>query len=198
MKKNFINAEELMLDAYRLGVNIYQDGFRPDFIIGLWRGGSPVGIGVQDCLEYLGVDTDHISVRTSYSGMSRYSEMISEENSIRVHGLQYVFDTISHDDALLIVDDVFSSGLSMQAVIDRLASKARRNMPTDIRIATPWYKPGKNRTERKPDYYLHETEDWLVFPYELDGLSMDELRVQKPNVLEMINEVVAALPDSQS
>ena len=196
MKKNFINAEELMLDAYRLGVNIYQDGFRPDFIIGLWRGGSPVGIGVQDCLEYLGVDTDHISVRTSYSGMSSYSEMISEENTIRVHGLQYVFDTISHDDSLLIVDDVFSSGLSMQAVIERLALKTRRNLPADIRIATPWYKPGKNRTERTPDYYLHETDEWLVFPYELDGLSMDELRVHKPAVLEMINEVIATFPDS--
>ena len=196
MKKNFIDAEELMLASYRLGVNIYQDGFRPDFIIGLWRGGSPVGIGVQDCLEYLGVDTDHISVRTSYSGMSSYSEMISEENTIRVHGLQYVFDTISHDDSLLIVDDVFSSGLSMQAVIERLALKTRRNLPADIRIATPWYKPGKNRTERTPDYYLHETDEWLVFPYELDGLSMDELRVHKPAVLEMINEVIATFPDS--
>ena len=61
MDKLFIHAEEQLLDSYRLGVKIYTSGFRPDFIVGLWRGGSPVGIGVQDCLEYLGVETDHIS-----------------------------------------------------------------------------------------------------------------------------------------
>ncbi len=196
MKKIFVDSEELMLDAYRLGVQIFQDGFRPDFIIGLWRGGSPVGIGVQDCLEYLGVDTDHISVRTSYSGMSSYTEMVEEEDAIRVHGLQYVFDTIEHEHSLLIVDDVFSTGLSMQAVIERLEEKTRKNMPQQVRIATPWYKPEKNRTYRKPDYYLHETEDWLVFPYELDGLSMDELKQHKPAVLELINDVIASLPET--
>ncbi len=44
--------------------------------IRLWRGGSPVGIGVEGCLEYLGVETDHISIRTSYTGMSTYADMI--------------------------------------------------------------------------------------------------------------------------
>lgn len=196
MKKVFIEAEALMLDSYRLGVNIYSSGFRPDFIIGLWRGGSPVGIGVQDCLEYLGVDTDHISIRTSYRGMSSYEDMIEDESNIRIHGLQYVLDTLNNTDSLLIVDDVYSTGLSVKAVIERLAAKTRRNMPEEIRIAAPWYKPEKNRTERVPDYYLHETDDWLVFPYELDGLSMDELREHKPDVLALINEVVAELPDS--
>ena len=43
-----------------------------DFIVGLWRGGSPVGIGVQDCLEYLGVETDHIAIRTS---LHRYEQL---------------------------------------------------------------------------------------------------------------------------
>jgi uncharacterized protein len=196
LKKKFIDVEELTLDAYKLGVNIYRSDFRPDFIIGLWRGGSPVGIGVQDCLEYLGMDSDHISIRTSYSGLSSYEDMIGDESNIRIHGLQYVLDTLSNTDSLLIVDDVFSTGLSVKAVLERLAEKTRRNMPEEIRIAAPWYKPGKNRTERVPDYYLYETEDWLVFPYELDGLSMDELREHKPEVLAIIKEVVASHPES--
>ena len=31
------------------------------------------------------------------------------------------------------------------------------------------------RTGRVPDYYLHETDRWLVLPYELNGLSVDEI-----------------------
>lgn len=30
-------------------------------------------------------------------------------------------------------------------------------------------------TERVPDYFVHKTEDWLIFPHELDGLSDDEI-----------------------
>lgn len=196
MKKTFIDAEELLLDSYRLAVRIYERGFRPDFIIGLWRGGSPVGIAVQDCLEYLGVQTDHISIRTSYRGMSSYEDMIEKEENIRVHGLQYVFDNLNNSDALLIVDDVYGTGLSVRAVIERISDKTRKNMPEDVRIAAPWYKPGKNRTGRAPDFYLHETDNWLVFPYELDGLSMDEIRTNKPKVVAMLDEVIADLPQS--
>jgi hypothetical protein len=196
VKKTFIDAEELLLDSYRLAVRIYERGFRPDFIIGLWRGGSPVGIAVQDCLEYLGVQTDHISIRTSYRGMSSYEDMIEKEENIRVHGLQYVFDNLNNSDALLIVDDVYGTGLSVRAVIERISDKTRKNMPEDVRIAAPWYKPGKNRTGRAPDFYLHETDNWLVFPYELDGLSMDEIRTNKPKVVAMLDEVIADLPQS--
>lgn len=194
MKKVFIDAEELLLDSYRLAIQIYESGFRPDFIIGLWRGGSPVGIAVQDCLEYLGVETDHISVRTSYQGMSSYSDMIEKEGNIRVHGLQYVFDNLNSSDALLIVDDVYSTGLSVKAVIDRLSEKMRKNLPEDVRIATPWTKPDKNRSGRLADYFLHETDNWLVFPYELDGLTLDEIRVNKPELVTTLNDVIDFIP----
>ena len=197
MNKVFIDAEELLLDSYRLAIQIYESGFRPDFIIGLWRGGSPVGIAVQDCLEYLGVETDHISVRTSYQGMSSYSDMIEKEGNIRVHGLQYVFDNLNSSDALLIVDDVYSTGLSVKSVIDRLSEKMRKNLPEDVRIATPWTKPDKNRSGRLADYFLHETDNWLVFPYELDGLTLDEIRENKPELVTTLKDVIDYLPNSQ-
>ena len=38
-----------------------------------------------------------------------------------------------------------------------------RKIP-DIKVATPYFKPTKNKTGRKPDFYLHETDEWLVFP----------------------------------
>ena len=169
-----------MLDAYRLGVAIYDSGFRPDFIVGLWRGGSSVGIVVQECLQYLGVESDHISLRTSYRGAESYERLVENRENIRVHGTQYLLENMNADDSLLIVDDVYSTGLNVEAVIARLKKKMRRNLPQDIRIAVPWYKPAKNQTGRVPDYYLYETEDWLVLPYELTGLSRTELGEHKP------------------
>ena len=186
MIKRFLDAEEVMLDSYRLGAKIFESGFRPDFIVGLWRGGSPVGIAVQDCLEYLGVKTDHISIRTSYRGLSSYESMVEQHENIRVHGTQYLLNNLESHHKLLIVDDVYSTGLNLAAVINRLEKKTRRNMPQDVRIACLWFKPEKLRVERQPDYYLHTTSDWLVLPYELDGLSQEEIHQHKPYVADLL------------
>ena len=175
MEKIFIKEEDLLLDAYRLGVEIYDSGFRPTFIVGIWRGGSSVGIAVQECLQYLGVTTDHISIRTSYRGMTSYKQMLENADGIRVHGTRYLLENLNAEDGLLIVDDVFSSGLNVKALIDRLAYRTKRNMPEDVRVAVPWYKPAQNRTDRVPDFYLHETDDWLVLPWELNGLTREEI-----------------------
>ena len=193
LDKQFIAEEELLLDAYRLGVTVFNSGFRPSFIVGLWRGGSSVGIAVQECLQHLGVATDHISLRTSYRGMQQYQRMVNEAGSeIRIHGTQYLLETMNADDGLLIVDDVYSTGLNVKAVIDRLARRTRMNMPHDVRIAVPWYKPARNRTGRVPDYYLHETDQWLVLPYELNGLSLDEIRAHKPFLAPLIDRLRAS------
>ena len=187
--RRYISEADLLNDAYRLGVQIYNSGFRPSFIVGLWRGGSSVGIAVQECLQYLGVETDHISIRTSYRGISTYQQMLDNpEGEIRVHGTQYLLETLNHDDQLLLVDDVLSSGLNVGVVKRRLQQRLKRNMPTDVRVAVPWYKPSRNRTGHEPDYYLHETEDWLVMPYEVSGLDVQALRMHKPWLLAILDE----------
>ena len=190
MKKQFIEEQALLEDAFRLAVNIFDSGFRPDFIVGIWRGGSTVGIYVQECLQYLGVNTDHIAIRTSYRGQPSYGELIENPESIRVHGLQYLFENLNREDKLLIVDDVFSSGYNVEAVINRLTRKCKRNMPEEVRVAVPYFKPVKNLSGRKPDYFLHTTEDWLVLPYELQGLSTEEIAEYKPDVEPLIREAL--------
>lgn len=192
--KRFVQEHDLLLDGYRLGMQIFKSGFRPDFIVGIWRGGSSVGIVVQECLQYFGIDTDHISIRTSYRGVSTYQQMVDNAESIRVHGAQYLYETMNAKDKLLIVDDVYSSGLNIKAVIDRLHSKMRKNMPSEVRIAVPWYKPGNNRTNRVPDYYLHETGQWLVLPYELTGLTIDEIYQNKVGMGPIFDELKDYLP----
>jgi hypoxanthine phosphoribosyltransferase len=181
MNKRFIRADDLLRDSFQLAANIHKEGFRPDFLVGLWRGGSAVGIAVQEGLDYFGTPTDHIAIRTSYSGAHRYSEMVSKADEIRVHGLQYLLENLCSHHSMLIVDDVYSTGSSVKAVIDQLARKIRRNLPGDIRVATVWYRPTPH-TLRTPEYFVHETQDWLVLPYELSGQSLEELRENRPEL----------------
>ena len=52
-----------------LGLDILDSGFRPDFIVGVW--GAPGGDrGAGATARLFGVDTDHISIRTSPTKVS--------------------------------------------------------------------------------------------------------------------------------
>ncbi len=188
MKKQFIAADDLLRDSFQLAANIYEAGFEPDFLVGLWRGGSAVGIAVQEGLEHLGVKTDHIAIRTSYTGAPQYSEMVSKAEAIRVHGMQYLLENLCSHHSMLIVDDVYSSGSSVAAVIEQLARRTRRNLPKDIRIATVWYRPN-DKTLRTPDYFVHETKDWLVLPYELTGMSIEDIAANRPELASIIERL---------
>jgi len=187
--KTYITEQDHILDGFRLGVQIFDSGFRPSFIVGLWRGGSSVGIVVQECLATLGVATDHIALRTSYGGREEYEQTYRNKSSIRVHGRQYLLENINFDDRLLIVDDVFSSGRHSQAVIDSLRMRLKRNTPGDIRVASTWYRPSPTEPDqRKPDYFVNETKDWLVLPYELGGLTSTEIATHKPFLQPLLEQ----------
>jgi len=66
MEKLFIQADELLSDSFNLAWQVYESGYRPNYIIGVWRGGAPIGIAVQEFLDVLGVPSDHIAIRTSH------------------------------------------------------------------------------------------------------------------------------------
>ncbi len=172
--KLYLSANGLLEDSFRLADKIYDSGFRPTHIVGIWRGGAPVGIAVQELLEYRGVDCDHIAIRTSsYSGIDQ------QEPHVRVFALGYLVDTLNPEDALLVVDDVFDSGRSIRAFLAELRARCRHNMPRTVKIATVYYKPARNVTDLKPDYFVEKTDDWLVFPHEINGLTEDEIRGNK-------------------
>lgn len=198
MNERFITANDLLCDSFQLAADIFEAGFEPDFLVGLWRGGSAVGIAVQEGLDYFGTKTDHIAIRTSYTGALQYSQMVDKAGAIRVHGLQYLLENLCAHHSLLIVDDVYSTGSSVNAVIQQLTLKTRRNLPEDIRIATVWYRPTE-KTLQVPEYFVHETSDWLVLPYELSGFTLDELRENRPDMSGLIDRLAPHLkPESDT
>ena len=183
MDKLFIQAGELLKDSYQLAWQVFESGYRPDYIIGVWRGGAPIGIAVQEFLDVLGVPSDHIAIRTSH-----YKSMNERHNSVQVYGLNYVIKKVESEDSLLIVDDVHDTGISIKQIILDLENACKKNTPK-IKVATTYFKPQKNLTDRKPDYYIHETDKWLVFPHELEGLSLEEIKKFKPELSELIDRI---------
>lgn len=156
-------------------MRVVRSGFRPSFLVAMWRGGAPIGIAVQEVLEYHSIIADHIAIRTSsYTGIDHQSR------TVRVHAVDYLVSRLTAEDALLLVDDVFDSGRSLEAVLAELARRCRRNLPEQIRIATVYYKPARNRSALVPDYYVRAMDEWLVFPHELAGLSREEILEHKP------------------
>ena len=176
MNKHYISAQQLLDDSFNLALKILDSDYRPDLIVAIWRGGAPVAIAVHELFEYFEYHCDHIAIRTAlYEGIEKQAA------EVKVQGLSYVTDTIAASERLLIVDDVHDTGLSVRQVIAGIKNYCGDNTP-HIRVATAYYKPNNNQVGTEPDYFVHQTDEWLVFPHELVGLSMEEILKDKPGM----------------
>ena len=182
MNKNFIGPEELLEDAYRLAWKVFKSGFFPTYIIGIWRGGAPLAIAVHELLCFLGVHAKHTPIKiSSYDGLTRGDE-------VTIDGLAPLCEMITKNDSLLVVDDVHDTGHSIEHLLTNIETMLLSSKP-EIRVATAYFKPNRNETGKEPDYFLHKNNDWLVFPHELEGLSLDELKIQKPALSKILPEI---------
>ena len=113
-EKIFLDSNGLTRDSFALARKIYDDGFRPDVIIGLWRGGTPVAVAVQEFLQYLGVGCYHTAVKTqAYTGIGEHKHPVIEN-------LGTLLDHLKDAERVLVVDDIFDSGDTAAAVKETL------------------------------------------------------------------------------
>lgn len=178
MTKHFIDAETLLGESLRLAAAVHASGYRPDLILGVWRGGAPIAIAVHEYFAFRGHCCEHLPVRvSSYTGIDEQTERIA------IHGLPGLIAEVACHRRLLIVDDVVDSGRSLTALLAALRSEGADR---ELRTACPWYKRRNSRTGLVPDYHLHETDAWLVFPHELVGLDRDEIRAGKGRLAPLL------------
>lgn len=131
----------------RLAERIRGDRFHPDVIVGVSRGGWPPARVMSDLLG----NPELANVRVEfYVGVAetKGEPVITQPLSVPVEGRR-----------VLIMDDVADTGKSLRLVRDHV----EKNGATEIKLATIYYKPW---SEIKPDYYVRETEAWIVFPWE--------------------------------
>lgn len=178
--KIYVDANTLLLESFRLARDVHEDGYEPDFLIALWRGGTPVGVAVHEYFRHQGFDPYHTAIKSqSYRGLQR-------EGSVEIKGIEHVIDVVEHDDRMLVVDDVFDTGHTMDTVLETIRSKARRNTP-EMRTATVYYKPGNREVDHEPDYCRKEVDEWIVFPHELEGLTDEEVESKGLDIYDIVS-----------
>lgn len=166
-----ISAEELFLDSFKLGQKIYQAGLRPHHALSIWRGGTPVGLGVDAYFKMQGLSISHTTIATdSYTGLG-------DRGEVTVKGLDHVIRRVCPEDKFLIIDDVYESGNTIRNIIEALKLRARANAPEKIVVATLHRKVGCAEFSGIPVFSLLDIEKdiWIDYPHELaDLVNLDD------------------------
>jgi hypoxanthine phosphoribosyltransferase len=92
---------------------------------------------------------------------------------------------------VLLVDDVWDSGTTIVAFYDTLEKNLLFPLSQlDIRVATVYYKAKRNHTALTPKYFMHDSNEWLVFPHELEGMSEEEIeKVMGKEIADIIKDI---------
>jgi hypothetical protein len=126
---------------------IRSDGYKPDIIVGISRGGIVPARILSDLLEVSDIEIIQIEF---YSGIAK---TICEP--ILKHPLQKLIS----GKKTLLVDDVSDSGKSLQLALTHLQQQGA----AEIKTATLYTKP---QSITKPDYTEKQTSRWIVFPWD--------------------------------
>ena len=175
--KKYLSADEDLHDIWRLAAAVRAGGWKPDFLVGLWRGGAPVAISVHEFLKVSGWNLQHVPLKcASYTGIGENAGDV-----VFTHG-DIVFGMFRRGDRVLFVDDVFDSGKTAAAVRAKMDG-----IGAEMRLACVYWKPSKNTTSLRPDYFVRDVGDgWIVFPHEIEGLSPEEVAEKDPALSELL------------
>jgi uncharacterized protein len=139
-------------EAYRMILRVAEriiaDGFKPDIIVGVARGGLIPARVLSDLLEQPNLTTVRIECYVG-SGKSKPTPVLTEQLTACVKGQK-----------VLLVDDVADTGCSLKLAEKHIAE----NGAQETRIVTLFHKPWSTL---KPDYSADETSLWVVFPWDI-------------------------------
>ncbi|MEJ5185433.1 MAG: phosphoribosyltransferase [Rectinemataceae bacterium] len=202
MRKEFIPYDTIRNNAIKLAYRIYQDGFIPDVIYVSLRGGAYMGNVMSEYFKFVRGDRRPVFyaavVARSYTGFN-------QEDSIKIDGWTYNPDFLRHGDRVLLVDDVFDSGRTINHLARVIMD---RGLPrSDVKIAVHDYKIREYIPQRlpvTPDYWCRkiivstpQDETWIHYmSHELEGLTREEVKehylVQDPELEEAMRLVTGS------
>jgi len=177
VEKHYLSANAYLQDIWKMAAKIRKSGWKPDFLVGLWRGGAPVAISVHEFFKASGWDVKHVPLKcASYTGIGQ-----NEGQVVFTHG-EIIFGMFRKGDKVLFIDDVFDTGKTAAAV------KAKMDeIGVEMKLACVYWKPEKNHTSLQPDFFEKDVgNDWIVFPHEIEGLSPEEIREKDPLLSELL------------
>ena len=183
IEKTYISADTFLRDTWRLAARVKASGWKPDLLVALWRGGASVGVAIHEYFKATGWSVAHLPLKcASYTGIGANAGAV-----VFAFGDE-IFGTIRPGEKVLVVDDVFDTGKTAKAVKERLDV-----VGADMRFASVYWKPAKNITDLKPDYFTEDVGTaWIVFPHEIEGLSPAEIARKDPVLAEILADETKA------
>jgi hypoxanthine phosphoribosyltransferase len=180
MIKEFISHDTVRNNALKLAVRIYADGFVPDVIYVLLRGGAYIGNVISEYFKFVRKDKP-----VYYAAVVAHSYTdVGKAERIAVDGWTYAPEYLRSGDKILLVDDIFDSGRTLNHLTSIIMEKG---VPRgDIKIAVHDYKyfyDLETRLPVQPDYWcrrhdlsVNDEARWIHYlSHELSGLSNAEL-----------------------
>ncbi len=130
-----------------LAQRIADDGFAPDVVLSIARGGLALGMGLGYALAVKNVSVVNVEFYTGVDERLEMPVMLPPTPAVvDLSGLR-----------VLIADDVADTGRTLELVHDFLADHV-----AEARTAVVYVKPSSVIT---PDYAWRHTEQWIDFPW---------------------------------
>jgi len=181
MKKEFLQFDVVRDNALKLAHRIYSDNFIPDVIYVSLRGGAYLGNIISEYFKIV-----HKRTRPVYYAavVARSYTDVAKADRVKVDGWTYSPDHLRVGDKILLIDDIFDSGKTINHLAQIILEKGipRR----DLKIAVHDYKYFYDKEEQlviQPDYWcrkheasIHDEGYWIHYmSHELMGLTETEL-----------------------
>jgi len=197
VKKRFVSFDEVRNNGIKLAYKIYKDTGIPDIIYVLLRGGALLGNILSEYFKILCKNKRPVYYAAV---VARAFNDIHRADRVMVDGWTYNPDYLRQGDKILLVDDIFDTGRTINYLAEIIIDKG---IPRhDIKIAVHDYKVRKythTQLPIQPDYYCYKhiieqekNDFWIHYlSHELASLTKEELEkyyyVQDPSLKEALN-----------
>jgi hypoxanthine phosphoribosyltransferase len=181
MMKEFLTADLIRNNALKLAREIHRDGFIPDVIYVSLRGGAYLGNVISEYFKI--VRKGERPVFYAAVVARSYTDIHTAER-VMVDGWTYSPEFLRSGDKVLLIDDIFDSGRTINHLVEIILEKG---IPReDVKVAVHDYKIRTFATENlpiHPDYWCRrhvidkpEQDSWIHYlSHELVGLEDTEI-----------------------
>lgn len=184
MIKEFLPYDVVRNDALKLAHKIYHSGFFPDVIYASLRGGAYMANIISEYFKIVSKKTNRHPVLYAGVVARSYSD-VAQHTKVFIDGWTYPPENLRPGDKILLVDDIFDSGRTVNSLVEVLMNS--RGIPrNDIKVVVHDYKYfvyEKEQLPVQPDFYCRkfdinfaEENRWIHYmSHELVGLTETEL-----------------------
>jgi hypoxanthine phosphoribosyltransferase len=192
-------------NSIKLGYQIYKSGFVPDVIYVSLRGGAYLGNILSEYFKILRKKERPVFYAAV---VARSYTDIRKQEAIMIDGWTYDPEYLRHGDKVLMVDDIFDSGKTINKLVELIMEKGIPRK--DLKIAVHDYKVFQYKAAQEvmpiqPDFYckkhvIEKPEDdiWIHYTsHELAGLTREELEQYYFSRDEELREPLEVLLDNR-